>query len=567
MAELHVPVVIVGAGPTGLLMSLLLAQHGTRSAVIERRKSPSLFPRAHALNPRSLEICSSAGINLNEIRKRVTAPDNARDVRFLTRLLGAEVGALPYERQDEAVLELTPTPLVNIAQPDFEEVLLAAVRDNPLIELWYGHEWRAAANMGVDVRSTIYDQRRSTSFELASDYLIACDGANSPVREALAIPMDGVGQIAQNVNIQFSSSGLAGRLSDRPAILYWTLDPEATGTFIAYRLGENMVFAHNYDPVAEPPESFTPERCRELVSAAVGDPSVEVQIKGVSHWVMTSQVAQAYRSGRIFLAGDAAHRFPPAGGLGLNTGIGDVHNLAWKIAAVQRSWGGEALLDSYERERRPIAVANADQSMINVRRMSKLFHTFRRLWDDAKGPVQEGQLREELSEQIEAQREHFDSLGLQLGYSYADGVGRSPQNVSEYIPSMDPGVRLPHAWVERSGERVSSLDLISSVAFSLITGPSDQQWRAAAALRPLTVKVVSLGRNFDDPEGDWRKLSGIDESAAVLVRPDGHIVKSFKSDRNAVAALEAELASALGLPSFVVAGGHAAVEARSQARN
>lgn len=524
------------------MLALLLADQGVASVIIERQAQRSAAPKAHALNPRTLEICRALGLDMEAMARRATPPREGAGVLFMTRLLGEIVGAIPYERQDEAVLALTPTPLINIAQPDFEAVLLDAVAASPLIELRRGWRWASAREDEHAVVSTLRASQDEIEEELASTFLIACDGANSGVRAALGVPMEGASRVIHNVNIHFSAD-LAGRLAARPAILYWILDPEAAGTFIAYRLGENMVFVHNYDPATETPESFTPERCRALVGAAIGDPAVEIQLHDVSPWVMTSEVAAAYRRGRIFLAGDAAHRFPPAGGLGLNTGVGDAHNLAWKIAAVLDGRASSALLDSYEAERRPVATTNAQQSSVNAREIGRLLKAVGREADLATR-LADPDRRTAIVAGVEAQRPHFDSLALQLGYVY--GETPSPErDISRYAPSIRPGARMPHAWVRRGGRRISTLDLLSNRRFTLITGEAAEAWRAQAlGLHPLEIRT--LGRDFEDPDGTWAAVAGLSASGALLVRPDGHLVFAAHGPPQDPQTLQQALESALG---------------------
>lgn len=544
------PVLIIGGGPVGLITGILLARQGIASTIVERRDRPATAPKAHALNPRSLEICRAAGVDLDAIYARQTPPGEGATVRFVTRLRGEELGALPYERQDDAVRDLTPTPLINIAQPDFEAVLRDCVGRLPLIELSVGEEWLASVEDERGVVSTIRDRRTEREHEVPSQYLIACDGAASPVRQSLGIAMEGVPAVRHNVNIHFAAD-LRPLVKDRPAILYWLLDPAVNGTLIVYHLASSIVLVHHYDPARNRPEDFTPERCRELVAAAIGDPAVPFEVLGASPWVMTAQVAARYRQGRIFLAGDAAHRFPPSGGLGLNTGIADAHNLAWKIAGVRGGWAAPALLDTYESERRPVAMANSRQSLVNARLITELFgllgytadlgQSERRFAERLADPA----MRAAISRNIEAHRQHFDSLALQLGYVYGEG-GTPPADVSRYVPSFRAGARMPHAWIEHRGQRVSTLDLLSDTDFTLLTGPGGDAWEAAARAERVPVKIVRLQRDFVDPDGTWSSRSGIDPAGALLVRPDGHIALQGPDGRDAAGQVTRALQSLLG---------------------
>jgi 2,4-dichlorophenol 6-monooxygenase len=246
-------------------------------------------------------------------------------------------------------------------------------------------------------------------------------------------------------------------------------------------------------------------------------------IRTLSTWNMSAQVAERYREGRTFLIGDAAHRFPPTGGLGLNTGVQDAHNLGWKIAAVEAGWAPEALLDSYEIERRPVARENADVSMRNAAKMLEVVQ--------ALGPGGDGE-RGTVRAAIANQAEHFDMLGLQLGFQYErgaivpDGSARPAcgNPVREFVPCGRPGARVPHGWTLRDGERVSTLDLLAPDRFTLITGRAGAAWiEAAAAIAAPPLRYVAIGRDVADTDGAWTARLGIENDGALLVRPDQHV--------------------------------------------
>ena len=272
--------------------------------------------------------------------------------------------------------------------------------------------------------------------------------------------------------------------------------------------------------------SFTPARCEQLVRGALADRDVELDIVTVATWTMTAQVAAQFRSERVFLVGDAAHRFPPTGGLGLNTGVQDAHNLAWKVAAVEHGHVSSDLLDSYERERRPVAQHNAEVSLANALKLVEVpialgadpdVEVFRA---NMVATLADADGRAGVVAAIRNQATHFDMLGLQLGYSYDATRQSDPVLLDEnidlvrtYAPSSLPGARLPHGWIRHNGSVCSTLDLIPVDRPVLIGGPA----------REIAGCDLRVGVDFGDPDGWWSGILEMPDAGALLVRPDQHI--------------------------------------------
>ena len=517
---------IVGAGPVGLMTAIILARHGLRSTIIERFKTRHGAPKAHALNPRSLEICRSIGLDVEAMKRRGTPAEDGGWVRFVTTLVGEEIGVLPYERQDEQVREVTPTPLINLAQPLFEDFLLETLARSPLIELRRGIHWIGCEQTGETVTSLIEDVETRERSRIITRYVIGADGAGSLVRSELGIEMIGDSASQAFITIHFAAN-LRDIARDRPGILYWIMQPPHTGVLIAYDIESSWCMLYPHDPAVSPRESFTPEVCRQILRHAIGGGEQEIEIKHVLPWALMSEVADRYRTGRVFLVGDAAHRFPPTGGLGLNTGLQDAHNLAWKIAAVEHGWASEGLLDSYHAERHAVAMTNAAQSYKNAQRILKLQMALKSDGaDDAdallrrlRDPVAQA----DIQRQVANQREHFDSLALQLGFVYGP-ESRDHADVSAFQPQLLIGGRMPHAWLERDGTVVPLLDLLDERRFTLLVGKSHagRLDDVRSSLRA-PVKLVAEGVDFNDPTGALRRFVDLDGGEAVLVRPDGHV--------------------------------------------
>ena len=253
-------------------------------------------------------------------------------------------------------------------------------------------------------------------FQIRSRHLIACDGARSKVRSFLGIPSEGEDSYETMMTIHFNAD-LRSIVKDRVGMLHWIMDPLASGFIIAYDLSGNAVLISNFDAEKHPVETWNESLCRRVVSTALGQETI-FDIHSYRPWLLSRKVADSYRVGNVFLAGDAAHSFPPTGGLGLNSGLADVHNLAYKIAAVHQGWASDSILDTYQTERRPVAQVNSTQSVKNGKKIFGLLKTlgtagtsdlasarenlYRSLHDPKKKRV--------IDEGVEGQREHFDNV-------------------------------------------------------------------------------------------------------------------------------------------------------------
>jgi len=533
MNTIETDLLVVGAGPTGLTAALLLANLGLKCHVVERRPGPQRAPAAHVVNARSFEIWRQAGVDMDAVFALAKDPRDAGAVHWVTKLGGQVLGTLPFERQDEATLALTPTPLRNLAQHRLEPLLARECEHKAGRGPAYSHRWESSQQDADGVTSLVRDLERDEVYEVRSRWVIAADGAGSPVRKSLGIACLGPDRLQAFVMIHFEAD-LRALVGEHPGVLYWVSDPDCTGTFVAHDLDREWVFMQPFDPDQESIEDYDDARCRAIVARAVSTPLPPMTIRTIASWVMTSQVAERYREGRIFLAGDSAHRFPPTGGLGLNTGVQDAHNLCWKLAAVARGEAGDALLDSYGAERRPVAGYNAEQSLTNAMRILEVPQAMgtaatppeARANFDAM--LADPRRRDEVAAAIANQAEHFDMLGLQLGYRYEAGAieddGREDPKaanpVREFLPSSRPGCRLPHGWVQQGDRRVSTLDLVPADGFTLLAGESSP-WAGEGERSSL--RVVVWGRDVVDAGDWWNSTAGLGKDGALLVRPDQHV--------------------------------------------
>lgn len=500
-ATSDIDVLIVGAGPVGISTAMLLHKMGHSVRIIERRDGPQRAPAAHVINARTFEVWRQIGVNVDHLRSLAQDPQAAGQVHWVTKLGGTVLGSLPYERQGDEMLAITPTPLRNLAQHILEPVLVDELSSMG-IKIGYSTQWLSMVQEDENVVSTV--SKNGNYEDIKAKYLLGCDGASSAVRRASGINMEGPDNLQSFAMIHFTAD-LSSLTRECPGVLYWLCDQGMGGTLISHGGDSEWVYMHPVDAnyvVDQSPDDF-----ESLVRSVLIDVPVDIKILKTSSWTMTSQIADHYRDGRVFLVGDAAHRFPPSGGMGLNSGVQDAHNLAWKLHAVIDGQSPDSLLDTYEPERRPIAQRNAQASLENAFKMIEVFEALGK-------PDQDG-----LKQAIDNQQTHFDMFGLQMGFRYEIEGSTTPipplsdDVIRNYLPSIEPGCRLPHGWLVRNEQTISSLDLIDLTEATVIVGPS------ATA----NINYLQVGRDFEDPANWWGTVLGLAGDSYITVRPDQHI--------------------------------------------
>lgn len=559
-------VLIIGAGPTGMVAALCLAESGVSSIVVERQPQIGDHPKAHELSARSIEILLGLGVEWDELVAEASPHEDSTRILFCGTIdeefgcidLAGEGGDDRYRRHVAA-----PVPYLNLSQVKLEEVLRAHVQAEPRVELRCNQQWESFERDDDGITSHVTDRTSGAEWSVRSRFVISADGAGSRSRRALGIGMEGPEKIRDFVNAAFAAD-LSDCVSSRGK-LYFIFHPEGAGAFIAHRIEERWVYNCVVHTPHEKVEDFTPEVMTRRIRAALGRDDVEIEITSMSAWRMTAQVAERFSDGRIFLCGDAAHRFPPTGGLGMNSGIGDAHNLAWKLAAVLQGRAPEALLDTYEQERRPVVETNREESRRNAHNLFDVLEAFGLSVDDLDalnerlhtggGAIlprigrdwvrrqanrygakqlaryhEDPELRQRVLEVVAGQRSHFDRIGLDLGYLYEQGAliedGTPPvrpdDEVSDYLPSTRPGARFPHFWMDGRAQQLSSHALIDYAGPTLVLGEALD----AAELGPragLTVRSLGAVGAPESYRGAVHAFCQIEPDGALLLRPDGHV--------------------------------------------
>ena len=585
----EVPVLIVGGGGAGLTSSMLLARLGVDHLLVSARPQTSDLPKAHVLNQRAMEVLDDAGV-AGAIAEQSTPAEQMAATAFYAGLAGpdpdygrrlARLESWGAGGDDEHWRAASPWRQLNLPQIRLEPLLKARAEELSPGRIRFGHELTGLEQDGEGVRAEVRDNASGRRYAVRCQYLLGADGGRR-VAGLAGVGYEGLGVVTQTATLHVSAD-FSPWAKDPDVLIRWIFSPQAGVLVVMVPMGpqrwgpasEEWVIHLNY-PVDDP-RAQSDAQVEADARQALGIPDLPMKIHKITRWSVEAVMASAFRAGRVLLLGDAAHRHPPTGGLGLTSAIHDAQNLCWKVAAVLAGHASPALLDTYEAERRPVDQHNAQRSLENAvnhfaigaalgisheNTPEQNMERLRRMWS---GRPEDAAHRSAVLRAMRAQSMEFSELNVEYGYSYQSAAvapdgSAAPAPIDEirvYQPSTRPGAPLPHAWIDdEDGHRRPVKDLVGPGRFLLIAGEDGQAWcdaareLAAEAGIPLdAVRIGHLDGDLYDPRCTWQRHRQIASDGAVLVRPDRFIAWRSPADASDPrAVLAAALSQILARP-------------------
>lgn len=587
MADVEVPVLIVGGGGAGLTASMLLSKLGVESLLVNSLPTTSVLPKAHILNQRAMEIMSDTGVS-ESIYEVGTPPGQFAYTAVYAGFSGHERAGKRLAKiecwgnggRDLDWVAGSPLLSTNLPQIRLEPILRARAEELAPGMVRFHHELTAFTQDANGVTATILDRDDNTEYTVRAGYMMACDGGRT-VGAMLGVEMLGQRRYASQVSIHMSTD-FSKLAVDDDVLIRWHYIPEISAMIVMVPMGpgkwgtESPEWVVHLNYPSDDPRTFDDGKVEQDLRFALGIGDHPLDIHKISVWAAEGIMADRFTDGRVFLCGDAAHKHPPTGGLGLTSGMHDVQNLTWKLAAVLKGHAGPGLLDTYEPERRSSIEKNVRRSLENSMQWAITARALRindpelsteqkwqfleRAWS---GRPEDAEFAREVGEMMALHSMEFHEQNIEYGYTYESAAvvpdGSSPlpnpDPVRVYVMSTRPGHPLPHAWVEKGqgGPRLSTVNLVTPGRFVLIAGEDGGAWCDAAervsAELGVPIDAVTIGHargHLLDPRLTWSRLREHGPSGAILVRPDRFVAwRSMDMVEDTHGALTAAVTSVL----------------------
>jgi len=520
MRAMDSQVLIVGGGPIGLTLAIDLGKRGVRAMLIEQKEAPQFLPKMERCNARTMEIFRRMGV-AERVRAAGLPANVPMDVFIALSLTRPPLLRLPYPSVAEAreqirtckdgSLPLEPYQL--ISQYTLEPLLKSIAETLPSVSVRFGCRLEAFTQDESGVTAQVRDIE-GTGSTIRATYMVGCDGGGSTVRKGLGIKLRGEANLLELRQALYRCDGLFERipLGNGPGRGRHYHVADAQHSFLIVQDSTRHFTLHS---IVERDEDM-----KAMFEKVVGVP-VRYEMITCNPWRQNLLLADRYRDRRVFLAGDAVHLVIPTGGLGMNSGVGDAIDLSWKLAATLAGWGGPALLDSYEIERRQVGERNVGASRYASLGRRKWRSRYRpEIGDDTR---EGAAARENLTRvAIVEQPKSNEMIGAELGYRYVDSPvvcdipGGPEHRFREYEPTTWPGARLPHVWL---ADGAAAQDRIPFEGYTLLRlgGTKVDSSGLERAMRACGAPLARL----DLPDEAAREIYGCD---LLLLRPDLHVV-------------------------------------------